>query len=222
MAAAAAGAAATAGVPTLLVDATGLEESPAAGRAGAAAGVSRRPWTWAVDPDAAVHLAALRRRVEGPAVPVVALAGDRGTAPPADAVAAAAAAATGFPLVVVDLPAGGPAARAAVEAGRPDQLLLLVCRPDPSEIDAAAELVRQLDADEAGAEQRAVLAVAADRRGVARPARRRLAAAARSVAAVLTVPHVPALVSRGVAVTGQDTVLAVGRLLAAAAGAAAD
>src|SRR5690349_11220081 len=127
VAAAVAGAAAPA-VRALLLDATGLEESAAAVRVGTGS-VSRRPWTWAVDPDAAVHLAALHRRVEASTVPVVALAGDRGTAPPADAVAAAVAAATDFPLVVVDLPAGGPAARAVLRAAGPDPLLVLVCRP---------------------------------------------------------------------------------------------
>src|SRR6476661_1805825 len=208
-------------VRALLLDATGLEESAAAVRVGTGS-VSRRPWTWAVDPDAAVHLAALHRRAEASTVPVVALAGDRGTAPPADAVAAAMAAATDFPLVVVDLPAGGPAARAALRAAGPDPLLVLVCRPDPAEIDAAADLLQQLGSDDADTEGRAVLAVTADRGGMPRPARRRLAAAAGSAAGVLTVPYLPALVSRRVAVTGRDAVLAVGRVLAAAAGAGAD
>src|SRR6476661_9214373 len=220
VAAAVAGAAAPA-VRALLLDATGLEESAAAVRVGTGS-VSRRPWTWAVDPDAAVHLAALHRRAEASTVPVVALAGDRGTAPPADAVAAAMAAATDFPLVVVDLPAGGPAARAALRAAGPDPLLVLVCRPDPAEIDAAADLLQQLGSDDADTEGRAVLAVTADRGGMPRPARRRLAAAAGSAAGVLTVPYLPALVSRRVAVTGRDAVLAVGRVLAAAAGAGAD
>jgi len=220
VAAAVAGAAAPA-VRALLLDATGLEESAAAVRVGTGS-VSRRPWTWAVDPDAAVHLAALHRRVEASTVPVVALAGDRGTAPPADAVAAAVAAATDFPLVVVDLPAGGPAARAALRAAGPDPLLVLVCRPDPADIDDAADLLQQLGSDDADTEGRAVLAVTPDRGGMPRPVRRRLAAAAGSAAGVLTVPYLPALVSRRVAVTGRDAVLAVGRVLAAAAGAGAD
>src|SRR6476661_439631 len=186
VAAAVAGAAAPA-VRALLLDATGLEESAAAVRVGTGS-VSRRPWTWAVDPDAAVHLAA----------------------------------ATDFPLVVVDLPAGGPAARAALRAAGPDPLLVLVCRPDPADIDDAADLLQQLGSDDADTEGRAVLAVTPDRGGMPRPARRRLAAAAGSAAGVLTVPYLPALVSRRVAVTGRDAVLAVGGVLAAAAGAGAD
>lgn len=212
VAAAVACAAVATNISTLLLDATGLDESAVATRSGAAA-VSRRPWTWAVDPETTVHLAALRRRAVDGVMPVVALAGDRGATPPADAVAAAVRAAD-FPLVVVDLPAGGPAARAACDAGGSDALVVVVCRPDFDDLDDTTELLHQLTADN---EQRVVLTVTPGRRQVDRSTRRRVAAAAQSTAGLMTVPYLPALVSRRSAVTEQDAVLAAGRVLAAAA-----
>lgn len=211
-------AAAAAGTPVLLLDAAGGEFSELPGRVGAGAG-SRRDWTRLTGREAVLDFAALRRRAgaDGRAVTVVAVTGDAGTPPPAGAVAAgAAAAARAWPLVLVDIPHGRPATSAAVRAGGVD-LLVLVCRADPAEIDAGTGFLRDLAAGgDLDCAQRAVLAVRADRRGLPRSARRALAAVADTAAGAVTVAHVPRLTARRAAADG-PAAAAAGRLLAAAA-----
>jgi hypothetical protein len=207
-------AAVDAGAAVLVLDGTGQVASDVAVRLGTGE-ATRRDWTWAVDPAAGLHFAALHRRTGPGPVPVVAVGGDRGTAAPADALAAAAAAAArSFPVVLVDLPGGAAATRAAVAAGRPE-LLVMLCRPDPVEIGDTAEFLRDL-APDLDCARRAVIAVRADRRGLPRPARRVLAAAADAAAGVLTVVHLPGVTGRRSTVAGPGAVTA-GRTLAAAA-----
>ena len=124
-----------------------------------------------------MDFAALRRRGGGDdrrgRSAVVAIGGDAGSPPPAEAVAAgAAAAALSWPLVLVDIPHGRSAVRAAVRAGGVD-LLVLVCRPDPAEIADSGEFLRDLaGGGELDCAQRALVAVRADRRGLPAAARR--------------------------------------------------
>src|SRR5664279_6365075 len=110
--------------------------------------------------------------------------------------AGAAAAATAWPLVLVDIPHGQAATGAAVRAGGID-LLLLVCRADPAEIaDSCQFLAALAAAGEMDCAQRAVVAVRADRRGVPGAARRALAAVAGAAAGPLAVPYVAGLAGR--------------------------
>ena len=116
-------AAADAGVPVLLLDATGDAGTDLAARVGGSG--TRRDWTRLTGAEAEVDFAALRRRggtaASGTSAPVcvVTITGDAGSAPPADAVAAgAAAAARSWPLVLVDLPHGAASIRATDRGGR--------------------------------------------------------------------------------------------------------
>jgi hypothetical protein len=149
-------------------------------------------------------------------VTVVAVNGEQDSPPPAGAVAAAAAGV--WPLVLVDLPHGPGPVRAAVRAGGID-LLVLVCRADPAEITDTAGFLTDLAADgKWDCAQHAVLAVRAERRGLPRQSRRRLAAVSDAAAGPLTVPHLPRLVSRRTPAQGPDAIAAGRLLLAATAG----
>ncbi|MEP6562422.1 MAG: hypothetical protein ABJD68_15255 [Nakamurella sp.] len=214
------------GVSVLLLDATGGDGSDLACRVGRPP--MRRDWTRLTGTEAAVDFAALRRRSDtnpgntnrgdnDGAVTVLAVNGDGGAPPPVAAVAAgaAAAAAAGWPLVLVDLPQGQPAIRAAVELGGVD-LLVLVCRPDPAEIADSSDFLRDLAAGDPDCTQRAVVAVRADRRGLPTAARRALAGVCDAAAGPVVLTHVPRLTGRRAAANGPDAV-AAGRLLAAAA-----
>ena len=211
--------AAGSGAGVLLLDAAGEAGSELAARAGTAP--SRRPWIWATNAAEREQLLALRRRavLEPGRVSVVALAGADGGPCPPDAAARAAAAATRcFPLVVLDLPSGPAGIRAALRPGGAD-LLVVLCRADPGELGDVTDLLRELADPRAGVDcgQRAVIAVRAGRRGLPRPVRRRLPAAADVAAGVLPVAHVPRLDARGAAVTGADTAAVAGLLAAAVA-----
>jgi len=214
-------AAVDAGGPVLLLDATGGAGSDLASRVGAAG--TRRDWTRLTGAEAETDFAALRRRRGGGgdadgAVCVVAIGGDAGSPPPAEAVAAgAAAAARSWPLVLVDIPHGRSAVRAAVRAGRVD-LLVMVCRGDPAEIADSSEFLRDLtDSGELDCGQRALVAVRADRRGLPAAARRALAGVCDTAAGPLPLAHVARLTGRRSTAQGPEAV-AAGRLLAAAAG----
>ena len=174
-------AAVDAGGPVLLLDATGEAGSDLATRVGGAG--TRRDWTRLTGAEAEMDFAALRRRRGGGdtdgAVCVVAIGGDAGSPPPAEAVAAgAAAAARSWPLVLVDIPHGRSAVRAAVRAGRVD-LLVMVCRGDPAEIADSGEFLRDLTAER----RSGLRAAGAGRRprGSPWPARRGAACAGRGV-----------------------------------------
>jgi MinD-like ATPase involved in chromosome partitioning or flagellar assembly len=212
-------AAVDAGGPVLLLDATGEAGSDLATRAGGAG--TRRDWTRLTGAEAETDFAALRRRRGGGtdgAVYVVAIGGDAGSPPPAEAVAAgAAAAARSWPLVLVDIPHGRSAVRAAVRARRVD-LLVMVCRGDPAEIADSGEFLRDLTASgDLDCAQRALVAVRADRRGLPAAARRALAGVCDTAAGPLTLAHVARLTGRRSTAQGPEAV-AAGRLLAAAAG----
>lgn len=210
------------GVPVLVVDGTGGDPRSLMGRIGPGAAVSRRDWTRLSGVEAEADFAALHRRAGsgGPAVMVVPVGGEQGFPPPAGAVAAGAeAAARTWPLVLVDLPHGEAATRAAVRAGGFD-LLVLLCRADPAEITDATGFLTDLAAD-GGVDcaQRAVIAVRAERRGLPGSVRRRLAAVSDCAAGPLTVTHVSSLTGRRNPAQGPDAV-AAGRLLLAAAASA--
>jgi hypothetical protein len=206
------------GVPVMLLDATGEAGSDLAARVGRVG--SRRDWTRVTGAEAEVDFAALRRRGGGDthgAVCVVAIGGDAGSPPPAEAVAAGAtAAALSWPLVLLDIPHGRSAVRAAARAGGVD-LLVMVCRPDPAEIADSSEFLRDLaGGGDLDCAQRALVAVRAERRGLPATARRALAGVCDTAAGPLTLDHVARLTGRRNAAQGSEAV-AAGRLLAAAA-----
>lgn len=213
-------AAADAGVPVMLLDAAGDVASGLAARVPSVA-ATRRGWTQVTDRAAAVDFAALRRRsgTDGQAVSLVSIDGDRGSPPPPGSVGAAASAAAGsWPLVIADVQHGQAATRAVVNTGG-FELLVMLCRPDPGDIEDTTGFLRDLtaavDAD-IDVPQRAVVAVRAGPRGIARQVRRALVTVTDVAAGVVIVPHVPELVGRR-ATAGGPAAVAAGRLLAAAA-----
>jgi hypothetical protein len=119
-------------------------------------------------------------------------------------------------LVLLDIPHGRSAVRAAVRAGGVD-LLVLVCRPDQAEIADSSGFLRDLTRDgELDCAQRAVVAVRTDRRGVPAAARRALTGVCDTAAGAVTLPHLARLTGRRTGTQDPEAV-AAGRLLAAAA-----